>query len=87
MATRQSVDECILGCEGAISFAEDQYKAASLQEHANDEEYTQSQLKLEQAYMDIEKIKLSGNEQQKERLDRIRIQVQDMQNKMTLLRH
>ncbi|MEW9502990.1 YtzC family protein [Jeotgalibacillus marinus] len=87
MATRESVDECIHHCQDVINIAQDQYKEASLQEHINDEGYTESQLKLEQAYIELEKLKDSANAQQKEDLDRVRVQLQEMQNKMILLRH
>ncbi|MDG5470458.1 DUF2524 family protein [Jeotgalibacillus sp. ET6] len=87
MATRDSVQHCLDHCEEAILTAQTEYDKASLQEHWNDEEYTQAQLQLEQAFMDLEKLMKSANEEQEDTLQRKRLQIQEMQNKMQLLRH
>ncbi|RJS61932.1 hypothetical protein CJ483_19350 [Bacillus sp. PK3_68] len=87
MATRQSVDECLEQCQGAINYAEEQYKQAARQEHNNDGNFSQSQLMLEDAYNQLDKLLLSANEQQREQLHRMRLQLQQMQNSMILLDH
>ncbi|KAB7705557.1 DUF2524 family protein [Bacillus aerolatus] len=85
MATRQSVDDCLEQCKNALNYATDQYEEASLQEHNNVGTYNQSQLMLEEAYNDLDKLLLSANEQQREQLHRMRLQIQQMQNNMILL--
>ncbi|TDL34891.1 DUF2524 family protein [Jeotgalibacillus sp. S-D1] len=87
MATRQSIDDCLLHCEEAIDFAESQYKEASLQEHNNAEEFASAQQELEKAFLELEKILNYATEEQEDLLQRKRIQIQTMQNKMTLLKH
>lgn len=87
MATRQSVEEHIQQCEDAIRNAQEQYKQASMQEHYEDLSFTNSMQQLEQAYNDIAKLALSCNGQQREQLHRMRLQLQQMQNNMTLLDH
>lgn len=87
MATRQSVDECLEQCQSAINYADEQYKNAAQQEHDNDGTFSQSQLMLEEAYNQLDKLLLSANEQQREQLHRMRLQLQQMQNSMILLDH
>lgn len=87
MATRESVNECLEKCKTTLTFAEDQYKAASLQEHFNDDEYIQAKLQLEQVDIDLEKIMNSASDLQRDTLERMQIQVHELQNKMTTLRH
>lgn len=87
MATRQSVDDCLSHCEKAIVFAESQYKEASLQERNNAEEFSTAQQELEKAYMELEKLLNYATEEQEDLLQRKRIQIQTMQNNMTLLKH
>ncbi|WP_071460449.1 YtzC family protein [Bacillus massilinigeriensis] len=84
MATRQSVEEHIQQCETSILTAREQYEKASMQEHYNTEEYTQSMMELEEAYNDLAKLALSCNSQQRERLHRMRLQLQQLQNSMIL---
>ncbi|HEY9577649.1 MAG TPA: YtzC family protein [Pseudobacillus sp.] len=85
MATRQSVDECLEQCQSAINYAEQQYNEAARQVHNNAGDFSQSQLMLESAYNDLDKLLLSANEQQREMLHRMRLQLQQMQNSMILL--
>lgn len=87
MATRQSVDEHIQQCEDVLKIAQEQYDQASLQEHYTDVEFTNSLQQLEQAYNDLAKLALSCNDQQRERLHRMRLQLQQVQNNMILLDH
>jgi hypothetical protein len=84
MATRQSVDELFRQCEDALRFAGDQYQESSLQEHYNDDNYTQALQQLEQAYNDLAKLAHSANGQQREQLHRMRLQLQQAQNQMIL---
>ncbi len=87
MATRQSIEDCIQRCESAIFYAEEQYEAGSLQEHYQDEEYTDALQNLEAMNLEIFKLEDSSNAQQREQLNRARLQVQQLQNKMILLNH
>ncbi|WP_062109650.1 YtzC family protein [Bacillus niameyensis] len=87
MATRLSVDNCINRCEEAFSYASDQLTEARKQEHYYDVEFSEAQEELGQAIMELEKLKDSSNAQQRERLDRTRIKVQQLQNEMILHNH
>ena len=68
-----------------LGFANDQYQESSLQEHYNDDNYTQALQQLENAYNDIAMMAHSANGQQREQLHRMRLQIQQAQNKMILL--
>ncbi|MBM4762636.1 YtzC family protein [Bacillus sp. B15-48] len=87
MATRQSVEEHLQQCEDAIRIAQEEFEKASRQEHYDDLAYTNSMQQLEEAYNDIAKLALSCNGQQREQLHRMRLQLQQVQNNMTLLDH
>lgn len=84
MATRLSVEDLLQRCQEAIQNAEHQYEVSSLQEHYNDNEYTQAMFDLEAAYNELAKLALHANAQQREQLHRMRLQLQQAQNKMTL---
>ncbi|KAA0549021.1 DUF2524 family protein [Bacillus sp. BGMRC 2118] len=87
MATRQSVEEYIQMAEDAIKYAEEQFTEAKKQEHYNQEEYTQAQQRLEAAITELGKLAHSGNPQQKEQIDRMRMQIQRVSNEMTIYPH
>ncbi len=87
MATRQSIGMCIQQCENALSYAQDQYQDGSRQEHYGDETYVQSQATLQEAMNDLEKLLSSSNDQQREQLYRMRMQLQQMQYNMVRLDH
>jgi hypothetical protein len=53
MATRASMDALIQQCEDVIRYAQDQLKESSLQEHYNNDDYTNALQQLEQTYQDI----------------------------------
>lgn len=84
MATRQSIENCLHQCEQAIDFAQQQFSESSKQEHYNDVEYTEAMQQLEAAYNDLAQLAHSANAQQREQLNRMRLQLQQMQNQMTL---
>ena len=87
MATRDSMNELKQKCEDVLRFANDQYQESSLQQHYNDDNYIQALQQLEGAYNDIATMAHSANGQQRQELHRLRIQVQQAQNKMNLLNH
>jgi len=82
MATRDSVNTLIQQCEDAIQFANDQLDEGRIQEHYNDIGYTEALQSLEDAYNDLAKLALSANSEQRERLHRMRLQLQQLQNQM-----
>lgn len=86
MATRESVEHLLQKCEDAISYAQEQYKESSLQEHYNNDDYTNALQGLEGAYHDLVRIAQSANSQQREQLHRMRLQLQQLQNQMILQR-
>ncbi|PLS02006.1 YtzC family protein [Neobacillus cucumis] len=87
MATRDSMDNLMQQVEDSIRYAEEQYKHSSLQEHYNDDDYTNALQQLEQTYQDICKMAHSANSQQREQLHRMRLQVQQLQNSMIIEAH
>lgn len=87
LATRQSVDACLKNCEEALQLAQEQYSEASKQEHYNDNHYILSQQLLQTAYNELEHMANSSNEQQRAQLNRMKIQIEQMQHEMILLRH
>jgi hypothetical protein len=87
MATRQSVDDLIQKCEDVIRNSQEQYLEASHQEHYNDDQYTTALQSLEEAFNDLATMANSANSQQREQLHRMRLQLQQAQNNMILLRH
>ncbi len=60
---------------------------ASKQEHYNDNEYSEAQMMLENAVNELNKLSLSANDQQREQLYRMRLQLQTLQNNMILQRN
>jgi hypothetical protein len=84
MATRQSVDEHLQRCTQAIDYAREQYQTGAQQEHYNETEYTKALQELENAVNDINHLSLSANDQQQDQLYRMRLQLQELQNKMIL---
>ncbi|MFK9091104.1 YtzC family protein [Bacillus salipaludis] len=84
MATRDSMNDLMQQVEDAIRYAEEQYKQSSLQEHYNDDNYTNALQQLEETYQDIAKMAHSANSQQREQLHRMRLQLQHLQNSMIL---
>lgn len=87
MTTRQAVDQLMQQCEDAIRFGQGQLQEDMKQEHYNDTEYTKAQEKLENAYKEIEEFSHSANAQQREQLYRMRLQVQQLQNKLITTQH
>lgn len=87
MGIRQSVENCLNNCEEALSIANEQYTEASKQEHYNDDLYIQSQQLLQIAHNELEELARTANEQQRGQLNRMRIQIEQMQHNMVLLRH
>ncbi|XKG84054.1 YtzC family protein [Sutcliffiella horikoshii] len=87
MATRESVEQFIQQCEDALRNAHAQYTEAKQLEHYNDTEFTSAQEQIEATYNDLMHLSQSCNAQQREQLNRMRLQLQNLQNEMTLLRH
>ncbi|KAB2339006.1 DUF2524 family protein [Cytobacillus depressus] len=87
MATRESVSNLIQQCEDAIRFANDQLQVERAQEHYNENGYTDALHSLENAYNDLSKLALSANSQQREQLHRMRLQLQQLQNRMIVQPH
>lgn len=87
MATRESVHTCLQNCTEALQIAEHQYSEASKQEHYNDDTYIESQQLLQTAINELAQLENSSNEQQREQLNRMKMQIEQMQHNMVLLRH
>lgn len=67
-----------------LEFANEQFDLNLRQEHYNEDEFSKAQLMLEDAVNELEKLKDVANDQQRERLDRARVQIQSLQNQMIL---
>ncbi len=86
MATRKSMGECMERCANAIEFAEKQYNESARQEHYNENEYTEALIGLENSYNELNAMDHSANDQQRDMLNRMKIQVQDIQHAMVVRR-
>lgn len=84
MATRESVEQHINRAEEACKFALEQLEISNQQESYNTTEYTDAQMMLNLAYTELQKLMLSSNKQQKERLYRMQLQINRIQNDMVL---
>ncbi|ALC82080.1 MULTISPECIES: YtzC family protein [Bacillus] len=84
MATRQSVEDFLAKSSEVYDSASEQYETYLKQEHFNDPEYIEAQVKLEDLVNELNKLTLSANDQQKELLYRTRLQLQSLQNQMIL---
>lgn len=84
MATRQSVEAFLQRCEDTIRSSKEQINVARQQEHYNTTEYTNVMEQLEDCTNDLAHLALSCNAQQREQLHRMRLQLQQIQNDMTL---
>lgn len=84
MATRQSVKDFLSKSSEVYDGAIEQYETYLKQEHYNDLEYTEAQMKLEDMVNELNKLTLSATDEQKEQLYRTRLQLQSLQNQMIL---
>lgn len=84
MATRQSVEAFLQRCEDTIRTSKEQMTIARKQEHYNITEYTNAMEQIEDCTNDLAHLALSCNDQQREQLHRMRLQLQQIQNDMTL---
>lgn len=87
MGTRQAIDHFLEQCDGALRFADFEYMEASRQEHWDDESYQKSQAYLEETIREMDPIYASANGEQKERLQRMKAQLDLMKHEMVTLRH
>lgn len=84
LATRESVENILQQCAETIQYAQEQYDESRRQEHDNLNEYTVAMQQLENVYNELNKLMLSANDQQREQLYRMRLQIQQLQNSMIL---
>jgi hypothetical protein len=84
MATRKSVEDFLAQCEDTIRYAQEQVTMRRQQEHYNMTEYTDALNQLEERGNDLAHLALSCNGQQREQLHRMRLQLQQLQNDLTL---
>ncbi|CEG28272.1 YtzC family protein [Bacillus sp. B-jedd] len=87
MATRKSIEDFISKCEQTIEYAQEQYNHTAMQEHYNAKGHTEALQALEDAYNEMTALALSANSQQRERLNRMRLQLQGIQNDLILQRY
>jgi esterase/lipase len=87
MATRQSVEDYLQMAEDTLRYAQEQFTEAKKQEHYNQTEYTNAQQQLESTVIELGQLAHSGNPQQKLQIDRMRLQIQRIQNEMIIYPH
>jgi len=87
MATRNSIDQILAQCDNSIRQAQEQLKEGSRQEHVNETEYAQALMQLEETYNDLMSVMNSASPEQRERLHRKRLHLQQVQNDMILSDH
>ncbi|WP_018664017.1 YtzC family protein [Heyndrickxia acidiproducens] len=87
MATREAVENCISRCENAVHSAREQFMGGIREENFGYFDFTAPLKELEDAYNELCKLAISANSQQRERLHRMRLQIQQLQNQMILQEH
>lgn len=87
MTTRESLEQFLSECQQTMDYARAHLIEGSRFEHYDDVGYTNAQLELERRYNELMKMYQSANAQQREQLHRMRLQLQSLQNEMTLLDH
>lgn len=87
MTTRDAMNQFLSKCEETMEIAREHLTAGSRQEHYDDYEYSQAMLALEERYNELMAVYRSANDQQRDRLHRMRLQMQSLQNEMTLVDH
>lgn len=87
MTTRESLEQFLSECQQTMDYARAHLIEGSRLEHYDDVGYTNAQLELERRYNELMKMYQSANAQQREQLHRMRLQLQSLQNEMTLLDH
>ncbi|MGI2729332.1 YtzC family protein [Bacillus cytotoxicus] len=87
MAERQSLEAYITQAEQAMEYAKEQLDIGSRQEHYNTMEYSDAQLKLEQAYNDLQVMQQHANDEQREQLNRVRMAIRQLQHQMIVTPH
>ncbi|MES9663328.1 hypothetical protein CN941_15585 [Bacillus cereus] len=87
MAERQSLEEYITQAEQAVEYAKEQLDQGMRQEHYNTMEYSDAQLKLEQAYNDLQTMQQHANDEQREQLNRARMAIRQLQHQMIITPH
>ncbi|MDG5787545.1 DUF2524 family protein [Evansella sp. AB-P1] len=84
MTNSQHLLNTVQQIQQIMESAENQLTESKRNEHVNDEEFTNAQIQLEEANMEIEKMMLSATHEQKDQLLRIQQQLHQLQNKMIL---
>jgi len=87
MTTRKSMEEFLYQCQQTVEFAQEQFIEGLKQGHFHDQEYSEAQQRLEDQYNELMAVYRSANAEQRDRLHRMRLQIQSLQNEMTLLDH
>ncbi|AHA74374.1 YtzC family protein [Bacillus thuringiensis] len=87
MAERQSLESYITQAERAVEYAKEQLDQGMRQEHYNTMEYSDAQLKLEQAYNDLQTMQQHANDEQREQLNRARMAIRQLQHQMIITPH
>ncbi|WP_062354841.1 YtzC family protein [Bacillus kwashiorkori] len=85
MTTRDSLEQFINKCEETLEVARQEYTDGSRQGYYFDDEYSQAQQLLEDRFNELMAMYHSANAVQRERLDRMRLQIQQLQNQMIII--
>lgn len=84
MTTRQAMDDFLQRCENVMRAAKDQMNESAKQEFYNGGEYVYAQTQVEETLNDLAHLALNANAQQRDQLHRMRLQLQQLQNQLTL---
>lgn len=87
MTTRDAMEQFLDRCEETMGIARYHLTEGSKQGHYHDVEYAEAMQMLEDRYNELMKMYQYANSQQRERLHRMRLAIQSLQNEMTLLNH
>jgi len=87
MTTRESLQRFLNRCEETMGIARFHLTEGAKQGHYHDVEYAEAMQMLEDRYNELMKMYQYANDQQREELHRMRLEIQSLQNEMTLLNH
>ncbi|RSK28245.1 DUF2524 family protein [Bacillus sp. HMF5848] len=87
MTTRDAMEGFLQQSEDTIRFAKKQLQGVQKQGHGNDQEFHSAVEQVEQQVQQLNALALSSNSDQRQTLDRMRLQLQQLQNDMILEKH
>ena len=87
MTDRAFGQEQIQQAKKAMDYAAEQLEIGMRQEHYNDIEYSDAQMKLEQAIRGLTQVEHLANRENRDEFSRLRIQMEQLKNQMVVTPH